>query len=191
MGAFLSGARRRGSRQAKAVLGVGAVAAACAAFPATVLADFTASLSLDQSAGTTAGSSPAIGFDEKFGSTTGDGAKTVTLALPPGLLGNESIAGGGCLLSSSPNPACQVGSGTLTLAGGGSQSLAVDLVKPLAPADFAGLAFVSRDHAAGHLGRDARSQRRRHRRLESGWGHRRDQLQLHRPVADQLPEPGG
>jgi hypothetical protein len=94
MGGFLFRARRRGSRRAKALLGVVTVAAACAAFPATVLADFTASLSLDQSAGTTAGSSPAIGVDEKFGSTTGDAVKTVTLALPPGLLANEASPAG-------------------------------------------------------------------------------------------------
>jgi hypothetical protein len=115
---------------------VAAATALAAAFPTNALADFTASLSLDQSAGTTAGSSPAIGFDEKFG---GDAVKTVSLVLPPGLLANESIAGGGCLRSSSPNPACQVGSGTVGLAGGGSQSFAVDLVKPPNPADVAGL----------------------------------------------------
>jgi hypothetical protein len=143
MGGFLCRARRRGSRQAKVVLGLVTAAAACAAFPATALADFTASLSLNQSAGTMAGSSPAIGFDERFGSTSGDGVKTVSLALPPGLLANESIAGGGCLLSSTPNPACHVGSGTVSLAGGGPQSFTVDLVKPPNPADFAGLTIVS------------------------------------------------
>lgn len=134
-------AGRRGSRQA--LLGLVAAAAAFAAvLPANASADFTASLSLDQSAGTTAGSSPAIGFDEKFGSSSGDAVRTVGLALPPGLLANESIAGGRCLLSSSPNAGCQVGSGTITLAGGGSQPFAVDLVKPQNPADVAGLSFV-------------------------------------------------
>lgn len=140
MGGFVFWARRRGSGQAKALLRLVAVAAACAAaFPANALADFTASLSLDQSAGTMAGSSPAIGFDEKFG---GEGVKSVSLALPPGLLANESIAGGECLLSSSPNAACQVGSGTISLAGGGSQPFAVDLAKPPNPADVAGLTVV-------------------------------------------------
>jgi hypothetical protein len=110
------------------------------------LADFTASLSLDQSAGTTAGDSPAIGFDEKFASRTGDGVKSVVLALPPGLLTDESIAGGACLRSSTPNPACQVGSRTLSLAGGGSQSLTVDLVKPPNPADIGGLAPYRASH---------------------------------------------
>ncbi len=124
------------------MVGLVIAAAALVALPATALADFTASLSLDQSAGTMAGSSRAIGFDEKFGSTSGDVVRTVSLALPPGLLANESIAGGGCLRSSSPNAACQVGSGTVSLAGGGSQSFAVDLVKPPNPADFVGLASV-------------------------------------------------
>src|SRR6185437_14488119 len=85
---------------------------------------------------------PALGFDEKFASTTGDGVKNVTLALPPGLLANESIAGGSCLGSSTPNPACQVGSGTLSFAGGSSEPITVDLVKPPSPADIGGLAVV-------------------------------------------------
>ncbi len=139
---FLFRARRRGSLQATALIGFIAAVAAFAALPATTLADFTASLSLDQSAGTMAGTTQAVGFDEKFGSTSGDAAKTVRLALPPGLLANESIAGGGCLRSSSPNPACQVGSGTVSLAGGGTQSFTVDLVKPPNPADSAGLTTV-------------------------------------------------
>lgn len=142
MGGFLIAPRRGGAGQAKVLVGLVTVAAAFVALPATALADFTASLSLDQSAGTMAGSSRAIGFDEKFGSTSGDAVRTVSLALPPGLLANESIAGGGCLLSSSPNAACQVGSGTVSLAGGGSQSFALDLVKPPNPADFAGLTSV-------------------------------------------------
>lgn len=142
MGGFLFRARRRGSRQAAVLLGFIAAAAACAALPAIALADFTASLSLDQSAGTMAGRSPAIGFDERFGSTSGDGVKTVSLTLPPGLFANGSIDGGGCLLSSSANAACQVGTGTVSLAGGGSQPFAVDLVKPPNPADVSGLAVV-------------------------------------------------
>jgi hypothetical protein len=142
MSGLLIAARRGGVGQAKALVGLVVAAAACVAFPATALADFTASLSLDQSAGTMAGSSRAIGFDEKFGSTSGDAVRTVSLELPPGLLANESIAGGRCLLSSSPNAACQVGSGTVSLAGGGSQPFALDLVKPPNQADFAGLASV-------------------------------------------------
>jgi hypothetical protein len=111
--------------------------------PASALADFTPSLTLDQSAGTTAGSNPAIGFDETFTSHTGDGATSDSSALPPGLLGNENIAGGACLASSSPNPACQIGTGTLTLAGGGASPTTAYLVKPPNPADVAGLAFGS------------------------------------------------
>jgi hypothetical protein len=97
-----------GGRASRGLLGLVVAAAAFAVLPATALADLTASLSLDQSAGTTAGSSPAIGFDEKFASTTGDSVENVTLALPPGLLRNESIAGWACLVSGPPNPACQV-----------------------------------------------------------------------------------
>ena len=143
MGGFSFGARRRGSRWANALLGLVTAAASFAALAGTALADFTPSLSLNQSAGTIAGSSPTIGFDERFASTTGDTAKNVVLSLPPGLLPNLSIAGGACLRSSTPNPSCQVGSGTLTLVGGGSQSVTTDLVKPPNPADVAGLAVVT------------------------------------------------
>ena len=143
MGRFVLWARRRGSRRPVALLGLVVAVGALGWLPATALADFTASLALDQSAGTTAGSSPAIGFDATFASTTGDSVKSTAITLPPGLLTNESIAGGACLRSSTPNVACQVGSGTLGLAGGGSQSLTVDLVKPPNPADIGGLTFVS------------------------------------------------
>ena len=128
-------------RARRALVGL-ATAAAVLTLPASALADFTPSLTLSQS-GTTAGGSPAIGFDATFASTTGDGAKSDSFALPPGLLGNENIAGGACLLTSSPNPACQVGTGVLTLAGGGSQSVNAYLVKGPNPADIGGLAFGS------------------------------------------------
>jgi len=142
MGGFAFGTLHRGWRQAPVLLGLLTAPVACAVLPATALADFTASFSLDQSGGTTAGSAPALGFDEKFASTTGDGVKSVTLALPPGLLANESIAGGSCLGSSTANPACQIGSGTLSFAGGSSQPITLDLVKPPNPADIGGLAVV-------------------------------------------------
>ena len=130
-------------RGRRVLLGLVTAAAGFAALPASALADLTASLSLDQTAGTTAGSSPAIGFDAKFASTTGDGVVRTIVTLPPGLLGNGSIAGGACLLSSTPNPACQVGTGTLSLAGGGSAAVTVYLVKPPNPADIEGLAYGS------------------------------------------------
>ena len=134
-------------RARRALVGL-ATAAAVLILPASALADFTPSLTLDQSAGTTAGSSPPIGFDLKFTSNTGDGATSDSSTLPPGLFGNESIDGGACLLSSAPNPACQVGTGTLTFAGGGSSMATAYLVKPPNPADIGGLAFGSVTGAA-------------------------------------------
>jgi hypothetical protein len=130
-------------RGKRVLLGLVTAAAGFAALPASALADLTASLSLDQTAGTTAGSSPALGIDAKFASTTGDGVVRTIVTLPPGLLGNGGIAGGTCLLSSTPNPACQVGTGTLSLAGGGSAAVTVYLVKPPNPADIEGLAYGS------------------------------------------------
>jgi len=173
MDGFLVEARRRGSCQAKALLGFVAAAAVCAAvFPANALADFTASLSLDQSGGTTAGSTPAIGFDEKFGSTSGDGVKTVTVVLPPGMLQNESIAGGSCLLSSSPK-SCLSGRQRDDRSGG--RRFPVVHCRPrqaTEPGRRRRVDRCGRDHAADHLGRDARSHRCCHGRLDPVWVHR-------------------
>jgi hypothetical protein len=125
----------------RALLGLVTAVAAFAVLPATALADFTPSLSLNQTAGTTAGSSPTTGFDAKFASTTGDTVKDVALVLPPGLLANENIAGGACLLSGTPSASCQVGSGILTTLAG-TQSVTLYLVAPPKATDVGGLALV-------------------------------------------------
>jgi hypothetical protein len=105
-------------------------------------------LTLDQSAGTTAGSSPATGFDANFAPSAGDSVKDVTLVLPPGLLANANLAGGACLVSATPNAACQVGTGTLT-DGGMAVPVTLFLVKGPAAADAAGLAVVQGSGASG------------------------------------------
>jgi hypothetical protein len=113
------------------------------ALPAAASAAITPTLTLDQTAGTTAGSSPAIGFNASFApSPSTDGVKDVTFALPPGLLANEAINNGACLTSSSPSSACQVGSGTVT-AGGMATPVTLYLVAPPKTTDVAGLALVS------------------------------------------------
>ncbi|HEX8974948.1 MAG TPA: hypothetical protein VF781_00420, partial [Solirubrobacteraceae bacterium] len=70
---------------------------------------------------------------------------------------NASIDGGACLSDSMPNPACQVGTGTVTatpfLLGLPGPSVGVrvtfDLVAPPAPGDLAGLAIVATNPVTG------------------------------------------
>jgi hypothetical protein len=104
-------------RVRRALVGL-ATTAAVLALPAVASAAITPSLTLNQAAGTTAGSSPAIGFDAVFAPNPAtDGVKDVTFALPPGLLANANINGGACLLAATPTAACQVGTGAVTAGG--------------------------------------------------------------------------
>ena len=105
------------TRVRRALIGL-ATTVAVMALPAVASATITPALTLNQSAGTTAGTSPAtVGFDAAFPSSTGDTVKDVTFALPPGLLADANINGGACLISPSATSACQVGTGTITADG--------------------------------------------------------------------------
>jgi len=119
-------------------------AVAAAAFPAAASASVTPSLTVTQTAGTTAGSSSAVTFDVKVNANPAtDSVKDLSMSLPPGLLANENIAGGACLVSSKPTPACQIGSGTATLVTSPvSVPFTLDLVAPPKPSDLAGVAVV-------------------------------------------------
>jgi hypothetical protein len=123
-------------RPKQAMVGLLIAVAALVALPASALAAFTPALSLDQTAGTTAGSSPAVGFNATFGS--GDAVKNVTFVLPPGLLANENIAGGACLVSPTPSASCQVGTGTVD----NVQPVTLYLVAPPKTGEAGGLALV-------------------------------------------------
>jgi hypothetical protein len=129
------------SRPRRALVGLVVAAAALAALPASALATITPTLTLDQTAGTTAGGSPATGFNATFSPSAGDSVKDLTLGLPPGLLANEAINGGSCLLGPTPQSACQVGSGTVTT-GGGPGSAKLYLVAPPKSGDVGGLELV-------------------------------------------------
>lgn len=73
------------------------------------------SLSLDQSAGRTAGAQANLGMDLKFTDTGTDSPHNLTINLPPGLLANAAINGGSCLkTANTTGTACEVGSGTVT-----------------------------------------------------------------------------
>ncbi|MBV9806342.1 MAG: hypothetical protein JO286_04110 [Solirubrobacterales bacterium] len=130
-------------RPRRALVGLVAAAAALVALPAAASAAITPTLKLSQS-GTTAGTNPTVGFDATFAGGT---PSNVTLALPPGLLANENINGGACLVSKTPSSACQVGNGTVTL--GTGVPVTIDLVAPPKAGDVGGLAVVSGTNALG------------------------------------------
>jgi hypothetical protein len=112
----------------------------------------TPSLSLNQSAGRTAGASANLGMDLKFTDTGTDSPHNLTINLPPGLLANASINGGSCLKKTNTSgTACEVGSGTVTAAPdlillGLPASIPVPvtfyLVPPPKPGDLAGLTVI-------------------------------------------------
>jgi hypothetical protein len=131
-------------RPRRALLGLITAVAALAVLPAAASASITPSLTLNQTAGTTAGSSPAIGFDAVFAPNPAtDGVKDVTFALPPGLLANANINGGACLLAATPTAACQVGTGTVTAGGTGVPVTEYLVVAPSGSGAAGGVAVVN------------------------------------------------
>jgi hypothetical protein len=128
-----------------------AVAGAYVAFSAALLApgafaSATPTLSLDQSAGNTAGSTTNLGMDLTFADSTGDSPDQMTINLPPGLLANADIDGGACLTTTDlTDTDCQVGTGTvsvdaLDVVPLNNIAVTFDLVPPPAAGDLAGLA---------------------------------------------------
>jgi hypothetical protein len=135
------GIRRTALWGALALSGVAALAPAAGAA-------ITPTISLDQSAGKTAGSTANLGVDLQFAPTGSDSPQHMTLNLPPGLLANASINGGACLKTVDlDDTACQVGSGTVTAYAFGTvpvpANVTFDLVPPPAAGDLAGLAVNS------------------------------------------------
>ncbi len=124
------------------------VAGATAIFPGVAAATIAPSLSLNQGAGTAAGSSPATEFDiditplsgvvgQALSEVNGDSVRNLTVAFPKGLLINLDMAGGACVVASTPSPACQIGSGVIN--GPGGKALNMYLVAPPKPSDVAGV----------------------------------------------------
>jgi hypothetical protein len=120
-------------------------------------------LTLDQSAGKTAGSAADLGLDLKFTNTGTDSPRGLNIVLPPGLLANASIDGGACLRTRNvTGTACEVGTGTVTatpdLVGILNVPLPVSvpvsfyLVPPPAPGDLAGLAVLGLGEQLGATG---------------------------------------
>jgi hypothetical protein len=111
-------------------------------------AAITPAISLNQSAGTAAGSTTNLGVDLTFAPSGTDSPDHMTLSLPPGLLANASVHGGSCLTTTDlDDSACQVGSGVVTADAFGTvpipTSVTFDLVPPPAAGDLAGLAVNS------------------------------------------------
>jgi hypothetical protein len=130
------------------VLTVIVVLAGMAALVQSASAAVSPTLSLDQSAGTAAGSTANLGLDLKFSPTGTDSPDHMTLSLPPGLLANASVDGGACLtMTDLDDTACQVGTGTVTAIAEGvvpiTTPVTFDLVPPPAAGDLAGLAVNS------------------------------------------------
>jgi hypothetical protein len=131
-------------RPRRALVGLVAVFALLA-LPAVASATITPSLTVTPT-NTTAGTNPAtVGFDAKFtpgAATPTDGVKDFSFALPPGLLANANLAGGACLISTTPQAACQVGTGTVTE---NTTPVTVSLYLVQAPkaGDAAGVAMVA------------------------------------------------
>lgn len=121
-----------------------------AVFVPAASADISPTLKLDQSAGTQAGSSVALGTDITFAPSnpTTDSVKDLTEVLPPGLLADASINGGVCIKTAPPSSglppaACQIGTGQATIVANGAltetATLALYLVAPPQPSDLAGI----------------------------------------------------
>ena len=130
------------------VLACVVAATALAGLAPSAGAAITPTISLDQSAGSAAGSTSNLGVDLKFAPSGSDSPDHLTLSLPAGLLANASIDNGACLTTTDLNDtACQVGSGTVTAYAFGTvpipTNVTFDLVPPPAPGDLAGLAVNS------------------------------------------------
>jgi hypothetical protein len=102
-------------RSNRRVLALAVVLAGVAAVAPAAQAAVSPTISLDQSAGTKAGSTQNVGLDLKFANTGTDSPRDLTINLPPGLLADASLDGGSCLKAANVSgTTCQVGSGTVT-----------------------------------------------------------------------------
>lgn len=121
--------------------GAGVLAALMTAiFAAAAGASISPTLTLDQGAGTTAGSSPPTGLDINFRPLFSDSVKDLAISLPEGFMINLGMAGGECLGSSVPSPNCRLGSGTIN--GPLGTPVALYLVAPPTLSDVAGVALA-------------------------------------------------
>ena len=107
------------------------IAATTTIFAPAASATISPGLTLEQNAGTTAGSSVPTGFDMNSHATVADSLQTLTVGLPAGLLVNLNMNGGSCVASAAPTPLCQLASGTIN--GSGGTPVTLYLVSPPTP----------------------------------------------------------
>jgi hypothetical protein len=142
---------------------VAIAALACLASASVARASTSPAVTLNQSAGKTAGSAADLGLDLKFTNTGTDSPRNLNIILPPGLLANASLDGGACLRTRDvAGTACRVGTGTVTatpdLVGILNVPLPVSvpvsfyLVPPPASGDLAGLAVTGLGEQLGATG---------------------------------------
>src|SRR5690242_15582257 len=154
---------REGILARRGIVALIAVLAAAAALAPTAGASSTPTLSLDQSAGKTAGGTANLGMDLKFTNSGTDSARHLTINLPPGLLADASRNGGTCIkMTQTTGTACRVGTGTVTAAPvllgilnlGLALPVSVNfyLVPPPKPGDLAGLAVFGLGQQLGATG---------------------------------------
>jgi hypothetical protein len=146
------------------VLLAGLVTLAQAALAPAADAAASPTLSLDQSAGTKAGSTLNLGLDLKFADTGTDSPRDLSIILPPGLLADASRDGGSCIKTANVSgTACEVGTGTVTatadpIAGILNLPIPVSvpvtfyLVPPPVAGDLAGLAVEGLGEQIGSTG---------------------------------------
>ncbi len=120
----------------------GLLLVAAAAFPATAGANLVPNLTVNQTAGTVAGSHTPTGFDVRLNPSLGDAVQAISIAFPAGLLVDESIDNGACLASGAPVAACQIGAGTATI-GGVPTPMQLYLVKAPQTSDVGGVRLVA------------------------------------------------
>ncbi|MGP0052396.1 MAG: hypothetical protein ACLPZR_26640 [Solirubrobacteraceae bacterium] len=111
-------------------------------------AAITPTLTLDQSAGTTAAGTANLGLNVSFAPTADDTVKDLTFELPSGLLPDATIFGGYCITETIPILPCQIATGTVSATSPGfnvSATLPItfDLVAPPRSGDLAGLQLLS------------------------------------------------
>jgi len=122
-----------------------------AALPATSGATIVPRLTVNQSAGTTAGTATATGFDMTFtalsgvgegglGEVGGDSVRNLQIAFPSGFMINLAAEGGACVVASTPVPGCQIGGGVV----GGATGKTVSMYLVAAPkaSDVAGVETI-------------------------------------------------
>jgi hypothetical protein len=151
-------------KRARRALLFGVVMATMPATTSPAWGAVTPAMTLNQSAGHTAGATANLGLDLKFTNTGTDSPRHLTIELPAGLLADASIDGGACLQAKHVSGStCQVGSGTVTATADPipgvlnvpvavSVPVAFYLVPPPDAGDLAGLAVEGLGEQIGSTG---------------------------------------